>query len=362
VIGGGAVVIVAAIILATGKEPPPAKPAPVATAPDIGWNHERVKDVRKWAAAVAADDRIALAITTDLDAFQRRFGLGENRMVSTMSGDERTKLKDEILEALATHEDTKVLREFEPYDGRLVDASMADASAGRVSLAVSARPEARERYASPDAVIELSFTTRDGKTLVDGFSVTSPPRPKVERPVRQRTKHDKIAKPQAREVEVGGRKVKVFEAEIVPLDHLPDTPPELREEIDRLVNELIRTDSDFLPRHRTKVKNRLAEIGKPAVPRLLTRFNDIKADTPDGIAKLTQIDALLRDMSGQAFGFSPAHNTVLISPEQNEQARTSALKQWYAWWYYYHDKPLDAAFDKEEEDFLQPAKKLKGDK
>ena len=103
---------------------------------------------------------------------------------------------------------------------------------------------------------------------------------------------------------------------------------------------------------------RLNEIGKPAVPRLLTRFNDIKASTPEGVAQLTQIDALLRDMSGRAFGFSPAQNTVLASAADNEQARTSALKQWYAWWYYYHDKPLDVAFDKEE-DLFDPAKAKK---
>ncbi|MEZ5965197.1 MAG: hypothetical protein R3F56_15290 [Planctomycetota bacterium] len=360
VIGGGVAAVIVAIIVATSsKEPPAPVAAPPKAEPNVGWNNERVQAVAKWLQMVAKGDRIDLATSTDLDAFQRRFELGENRLVSTMSGDERTTLKDEILDALLGREDTKLLREFEPFNGRLVDASMASAGAGRVSVELQAGAAVRDRYLS-EAVAEVSFTTRDGRYLVDGFTVTSPPREKVERKPKPRTRHDTIAKPEAKKVERGGKTVTVFEAEIVPLDHLADTPPELRTEIDRLVGELVRTD--LVPRERSKVKARLREIGKPAVPRLLTRFNDIKADSADGIIQLTQLDALLRDMSGQAFGFSPAQQTVLAGAKENEEARASALKQWYGWWYYYHDKPLDIAFDKEEDLSLKPKPPGDGEK
>jgi hypothetical protein len=343
------VIVVVAVILASGgKDAPPPPPPVVAAAPNIGWDNERVQTAAKWMAAVAKNDRIELAITTDLDAFQKRFALGETRMVSTMSGDARTQLKDQILEALFTKDDTKILREFDPYNGNLVEAAMASAGAGRVALNVTARPEVRERYLS-EGTVEVSFTTRENKLVVDGFSVTSPPRVKVERkPPPPKTRHDTIAKPEAKEIERDGKKIRVYEAEIVPLAHLADTAPELREEIDRLVGDLVRIE--LLPRERGKAKARLREIGKPAVPRILTRFNDIKADTPDGIMQLTQLDAILKDMSGQSWGYSPAQQTTLASPEENEKARASALKQWYAWWYYYHDKPLDYAFDKEDDE------------
>lgn len=358
VLGGGAAAVIVAIILASGNKDAPKDVGPVSKPQaNVGWGNERVQAVAKWAEMVAKGDRIDLAISTDLDAFQKRFQLGDSRLVSTMSGDERSKLKDEILDALLTKEDTKLLREFTPYNGKLVDAAMADAATGRVALDMQAGAAVRERYVS-EGTAEVSFTTRDGRYVVDGFTVTSAPREKVVPKPRTTTRHDTIAKPEAKKIERGGKTFTVFEAEITPLEHLADTPPELRSEIDRLIGELIRTDS--LPRERSKVKARLREIGKPAVPRLLTRFNDIKADSQEGIVQLTQIDALLRDMSGRAFGFSPAQQTVLASAKENEDARASALKQWYGWWYYYHDKPLDIAFDKEEEDL--PAKPAKGSK
>lgn len=351
IIGGGAVVVVLGIIIvaSSGGTPPPPPPE-VKAAPEMGWGTERVQLTAKWMQAIGKSDRIELAVSTDLDAFQKRFALGDSRMVSTLSGEARTQLKDQILDALLTKDETKLLREFEPYNGRLVDASMVTAATGRASLDINAKPEVRDRYVAPEGSIEVSFTTRDGKLLVDGFSVTSEPKVKVEKVVKPKVRHDVIKKPDSKVVERGGKKFRIYEAEVVPLEHLADTPPELRAEIDRLIPELTR--ADLVPRERSKIKARLRDIGKPAVPRLLTRFNDIKADSPEGVAQLTQIDALLRDMSGQAWGFSAAQNTVLASAKENEDARQSALKQWYAWWYYSFDKPLDAAFDKEDEDAM----------
>lgn len=361
VLAGGAVAVVVAIILARGGKDEPANkdPGPEKPAPNVGWSNERVQAVVAWTKAVVAGDRVTLATTTDLDAFQRHFALGDQRPVSTMSGDDRTRLKDEILDALLTREETKVLREFVPYGGRIVDPDMADAGAGKVSLDVSATDAVRDKYVS-EGTVELAFTSREGRYLVSGYAVTSAPREKVERVKKTRPKHDTIAKPEIKKVMRGDKEVTVAESQIVPLDHLADTPPDLRAEIDRLIDELVRPGA--LPRELTKVRSRLREIGKPAVPRLLTRFNDIKTDTPDGIVQLTQLDALLRDMSGRAFGFSPADNTVLASPQENEEARLSALRQWYGWWYLYHDKPLDIAFDKEEDLFTKPKATTGSDK
>lgn len=231
---------------------------------------------------------------------------------------------------------------------------MIDSGIGKVILQMQATAAVRDQYVS-DATVEVTFRKQEGKLLVDNFGVTSQPRAKrPDKPKAKMPHHEQISGAKIVERDVGGKKVKVLEAEIVPLPHLADTPEELRQEIDRLIPELVRMD--IPPRERSKARTRLREIGKPAVPRLLTRFNDIGANTPDGVAQLTQIDALLRDMSGHAFGFSPAQNTVLSSAQENEAARQSALKQWYGWWWKYHDKPLDQNFDKEDETLFEKGK------
>ena len=357
-IGAIVLIIVFAVWMAGGDDTPKPVEKPVERGPDIGWNHPTVRATATWMGMVAEDNRVDLAISTDLDAFQRRFKMTDKRPVSSLSGDERSVLKDAILEHLAKSDETKLLREFEPYTGKLADVAMHTQPSGRAVIEIQARPAVRDQFIS-DGTIELSYQTHDGRIVVDGFQVISLPREKPKPVVKSTASHEVIAKPEKKVIERDGKKFSVWEAEPVPLPHLADTPEPIRVEIDRLVGELIRMDSEMRPRDRTRVKRRLTEIGKPAVPRLLTKFCELKADTQLGVAQLTQIDALLRDLSGQAFGFTPAQQTVLSSAQENEDARISALGQWYGWWYYFHDKPLDAAFDKEEDLFDPPTRKKK---
>lgn len=357
-IGAIVLIIVFAVWMAGGDDKPKPVEKPVERGPDIGWNHPTVRATATWMEMVAQDNRVDLAISTDLDAFQRRFKMTDKRPVSSLNGDERSILKDAILEHLAKSDETTLLREFEPYTGKLADVAMHTQPSGRTVLEIQARPAVRDQFIS-DATVEVSYQTRDGRVMVDGFQVISPPREKPKPVVKSTSGHDTIAKPEKKVIERDGKKFSVWKAEIVPLPHLADTPEPIRAEIDRLVGELVRMDAEMRPRDRTRVKRRLAEIGKPAVPRLLTKFSEIPATTKDGVSQLTQIDALLRDLSGQAFGYTPAQQTVLSSAQENEDARISALKQWYGWWYYFHDKPLDAAFDKEEDLFDTPPTKKK---
>lgn len=357
-IGAIVLIVVFAVWMTSGDDKPKPVEKPVERGPDIGWNHPSVVATATWMGMVASDNRVDLAISTDLDAFQRRFKLTDQRPVSSLSGDEYSVLKDAILERLTKGDETKLLRDFEPYTGKLAEVAMHTQPSGRAVLEIQARPAVRDQFLS-DATVEVSFQTRAGRIVIDGFQVITLPREKPKPVVKSTASHDVIAKPEKKVIERDGKKFSVWEAEIVPLPHLADTPEPIRAEIDRLVGELIRMDAEMRPRDRTRVKRRLTEIGKPAVPRLLTRFSEIPATTKDGVSQLTQIDALLRDLSGQAFGFTPAQQTVLSSTQENEDARVSALKQWYAWWYYFHDKPLDAAFDKEEDLFDTPPTKKK---
>ena len=59
----------------------------------------------------------------------------------------------------------------------------------------------------------------------------------------------------------------------------------------------------------------------------------------------------LTAMSGMQFGYNVADRKDLLVGGTPEE-RTSALKQWYAWWYKYHDQDFTRAIDKEDDESL----------
>lgn len=127
---------------------------------------------------------------------------------------------------------------------------------------------------------------------------------------------------------------KVFEREPEPLPHLEDTPAELRAEIDRLFDELVGDE----PKVFQKARTRLTEIGKPAIPRLLTGLFELPLGTGGTEVELDQaiivngVVTTLRDITGQHFGFKPM-TLVGSAVGTSEERRQSAIKQWFAWWY-----------------------------
>lgn len=120
----------------------------------------------------------------------------------------------------------------------------------------------------------------------------------------------------------------VHEREPAPLGHLEDTPAELRQEIDGLLATMLDLD---LTKEGGRARARLVEIGRPAIPPLLTKFYEIPADDEPNRIRCNMIDQALSDITGQQFGYAPGEAGTAAGT--TEERRASSIKQWFAWWY-----------------------------
>ena len=82
----------------------------------------------------------------------------------------------------------------------------------------------------------------------------------------------------------------------------------------------------------SKAKLRLQEIGKPAMPRLLTGLYEIPLDDIDNARRVQNIVSVMRKITDQYFGFEPL-TLVGSAMGTTEERRASSIKQWFAWWY-----------------------------
>jgi hypothetical protein len=181
---------------------------------------------------------------------------------------------------------------------------------------------------------------------VTGWEVLKQPsKPRPKKP--KHVPHEKIAAPEVVEREFGGAKIKVTESELVPLEHLEDTPAELRAEIDQLIDGLMDMEN---VRYNGSIR-RLQQIGRPAIPRLLNKMYEVKPVSKDDREGLKRVIMAMTALSGMQFGYNVADRKDLLIGGTPEE-RTSALKQWYAWWYKYHDQDFTTAIDKQDDESL----------
>jgi predicted Zn finger-like uncharacterized protein len=122
---------------------------------------------------------------------------------------------------------------------------------------------------------------------------------------------------------------RVFERQPEPLAHLEGTSPELIAEMEELFAIILNLD---LTTEIGDAKNRLEEIGKPAIPMLLTGLYEIPLENEDQARQVQNIVDALRRITGNFFGFEPLL-LVGSSMGTTEERRTSSIKQWFAWWY-----------------------------
>jgi predicted Zn finger-like uncharacterized protein len=121
----------------------------------------------------------------------------------------------------------------------------------------------------------------------------------------------------------------VYERQPEPLEHLEDTPLELRRKIDTLYATLIDLN---MTTESAQARDELVAIGKPAIPILLTGLYQIPLDTEDQAIQVNQIVVALRDITGQYFGYKP-QELVGSATGTTQERRESAIRQWFAWWY-----------------------------
>jgi hypothetical protein len=121
----------------------------------------------------------------------------------------------------------------------------------------------------------------------------------------------------------------VHEREPEPLGHLDDTPPELRARIDELYATMIDLD---LTKESSRAMMELIEIGRPAIPILLTGMFEIQLDTEEHAIQVNLIDQCLRTITGFSTGFKPMVAEGSAAGTTQER-RDSSIKQWFAWWH-----------------------------
>jgi predicted Zn finger-like uncharacterized protein len=122
----------------------------------------------------------------------------------------------------------------------------------------------------------------------------------------------------------------VYEAEPRPLGHLDDTPAELRRRIDGAYAQLI--DFELRPTENAAALRELEEIGRPAIPILLTGLFEIPLETDEQAMKVNLINQCLEGITGQYTGWKPQVAEGSGTGTTNER-RESAIKQWFAWWF-----------------------------
>jgi len=127
---------------------------------------------------------------------------------------------------------------------------------------------------------------------------------------------------------------KVLEREPEPLGHLDDTPAELRAKIDELYATMIDLD---LTKEASAASREIVEIGKPAIPVLLTGLYSIPLDNEEHSIQINIIVVALRKITGQYFGYEP-QEMLGSGTGTTKERRESAIKQWFAWWFRNQDK------------------------
>ena len=357
---GAVALIVVGVLIKSLATPAPVTNRVAQQRPSVGPDNPRVQAVRRWVDAVGAGNSFGIEYGADLGSLVEFLEIPTERSYQNAFPDERRELTAKVREVMATGEKARLLREFEVTYGWLQNRTMVDSSQGRVL--VDLRPREPHKYRG-NARVAIDFTMAGTRPEVTGWEVDlSPEVVEIRSASEQRGPdsvgqakglstrgHPGINAPRSSQVLFRGEEVAIHESELVPLSHLPDTDPELRAEIDRLIEDLLDLDGPGAVANRS-IK-RLAQIGRAAIPRLLNQLYELHEDLEANNLKLTRVDRALRVMTGGAFAYEPGSH--LVQRERLEEQRLSALKQWYAWWYENHNR--DYGIDKQEN--LPPIKR-----
>jgi predicted Zn finger-like uncharacterized protein len=323
-VGVVVLIVVVAIVRSSDEPPVTAKEpeAPVEVAPpaplDYGWNAPLVQEVVGWHHAAAQGRREVLTAALHPDLLWESEHRLEDGMVdpaaptfASLPAHERIQNVERWVDGLIAPQDegSDLVANWTPYDGEI--ALQTDSEA-LVRLAVRPRSGGVE-----NRWIEWKLASHDGHMKAYAWS-------------RWLSADEKKAASRQKGYEVvtlsdGSR---VHEREPEPLEHLDDTPEALRKEIDTLIATMLDLE---LTKEAARAQRRLVEIGKPAIPALLTRMYETPADTEPDRIRLNLLDQSLQRITGQSFGYAPGESGSVAGT--TEERRNSSIRQWFAWWY-----------------------------
>ena len=203
--------------------------------------------------------------------------------------------------------------------------------------------------------IQVEVVKKDGIWKVAGFKVLHIPKKPRAKVLRGKNRHPKISRPKVKAVKIGNKTYKVAVSKATSLPHLASTPQALRKEIDDLLEVLIDPSAPF--KKMSHARTRLTEIGKPAVPRILTKMYENKGATQADRESLRLLIDVFNDITGAALVYTPGRpdDPNFGSPEV---LRKTAIGKAFAFWYMNFKKKTFKVMDEEEK--LPPPPKRRG--
>ncbi len=282
------------------------------------------KKGREAAAEVEGDE------TVEITDVQR--AVWEAEFVAMTTG-EKQALLNEWSEGMVSGPDKALVADWKPYDGSF--------QGGLDELAtVHVNVTSREEGNFENRTVEWKLHKDRGTWKICGWERFLSDREKWAMSSRANRGYEKVT------LSDGS---KVFEREPEPLPHLDDTSPELAARIDGLIATMIDLD---LTREATRARNEVIEIGRPAIPPLLTKLYLIPLDTEEQSIQVNQVVVALRTITGQDHGYRP-REFIGAATGTTRERRESAIKQWFAWWW--RNKKKFTSFEQEDalEDLIE---------
>ncbi len=199
------------------------------------------------------------------------------------------------------------------------------------------------------AKIEGHVKLVDGAWKVEGWKVIDIPmsvRDQIKRrPYRK--KHKTLKKPKYETVKIKDKKIKTYQGKIVRMDHLDDTPPELRKKIDKLI-ALVFTPSDD-PGQAGRAVTELQDLGKPAVPRIMNALYEHQCKTQVEREAFNMLVKTYNNIVGSRISFLPDTDVTSTFGGTDEDRKKLIKAVFGNWYFHYHQKAKDFAGETDEE-------------
>jgi hypothetical protein len=323
VIGGSVLVaILVVFFIVNSRKDAPAAPVVKATAPAeepkidrTGWNSELVKVVRDVYEAATQGNDYKIAGLLDAPRILERWRATPERASmpawADMTTEDRDGVKTEVVALFTKGEGEFAIAKWLPFEG---EVEIEGDEVSVVRLKVRGREESN--MAETMTLDWKLAKDKDGKwKLFDWERYIS---------IKEKNASSGLAAKGIEKVKLedGGF---IYQADPRPLPHLDDTPPEMRTKIDSAVERFL--DFNARPRERTLAREELIEIGKPALPILLTKMYEFKIVDDESLAKVANVHSVLRDITG----YQQAFSVTSFSPD-SDQKREMAVKAWFAWY------------------------------
>ena len=281
-----------------------------------GWDSAPVAFVRELHALARAGEESKLLLALD-----------EQRAWAEMRADDgawadqprsaQTEFHSGLVQDLVHGEASELVATWEPFDGWVEDRD-GDTRLVRVRVAHL------EDTSLPNRHVEWRVVKHADKWKAYGWTrwISPEEQEALDRAARDA---EKAARPKiVRKTLTDGSKV--IEGEVRAIPYMDETPQEERDRIDGLLGRLVDLEaedrSDWMA-----AQGELKEIGKPAIPPLLTFIAETPHTTIEAGSQLMRVNLTLMDITGYITSFKP-HETLGATEERQE----SGLKQWFGWY------------------------------